>query len=102
MGSVVSFLPPAAPESDHPVHHVLSVVGVVEAFFAHRDLAAETRRAYRKALDPFVEAVGGDQPVTELDPQLVAVVFAERWARCAPATWNTRRVAVEAFRYLVR
>ena len=78
------------------------VVGVVEAFFAHRDLAAETRRAYRKALDPFVGAVGGDQPVTELDPQLVAVVFAERWARCAPATWNTRRVAVEAFRYLVR
>ena len=55
------------------------------------------RRAYRKALDPLVEAVGGDQLVTELDPQLVAAVFADRWARCAPATWNTRRVAVQAF-----
>ena len=58
----------------------------------------ETRRTYRKALDPLVEAVDDDnRPVTDLDPGLVAAVFAERWARCAPATWNTRRVAVQAF-----
>ena len=97
MGRVVSFPPPAAPESDHPVHHVPSLAGAVEAFFAHRDLAAETCRTYRKALGPLVEAVGVDRPVTDLDPGLVAAVFAERWDGCAPATWNTRRVAVQAF-----
>ena len=70
---------------------------MVEAFFAHRDLAAETRRTYRKALDPLVEALDGDRPVTDLDADHVAAVFAERWDGCAPATWNTRRVALQAF-----
>ncbi len=98
MGSVVHFPPPAAPEPDHPVRHVPSLSGAVEAFFAHRDLAAETRRSYRKALDPLIEAVDDDnRPVTDLDPNLVAAVFAERWDGCAPATWNTRRVALQAF-----
>ena len=30
----------------------------MEAFFAHRDLAPETRRTYRQALIPLVEAIG--------------------------------------------
>ncbi len=76
--------------------HVPSVAGAVEAFFAGRDLASATCRTYRQALGPLVEAVGG-RPVTDLDAARVAAVFAERWARCAPATWNTRRVAVQAF-----
>ena len=99
MGSVVHFPPVASPDPEpgHPLHHVPSVSGAVEAFFAHRDLAAETRRTYRKALTPLVEAVGADCPVTDLDPDLVAAVFAERWGGCAPATWNTRRTAVQAF-----
>ena len=80
------------------MRHVPSVSGAVEAYFAHRDLAAETRRTYRKALDPLVEAVDDDnRPVTDLDPDRVAAVFAERWDGCAPATWNTRRVALLAF-----
>ena len=97
MGSVVHFPPPAAPEPDHPVRHTPSVAGAVEAFFAHRDLASETHRTYRKALDPLVEAVDDDRPVTDLDPDLVAAVFADRWGGCALATWNTRRVALQAF-----
>ena len=77
--------------------HVPSVAGAVEAFLAHRDLAAETRRTYRKALTPLVEAVDDDnRPVTDLDPDLVAAVFAERWDGCASVTWNTRRVALQA------
>ena len=75
--------------------HVPSVAGAVEAFFAGRDLAAATCRTYRQALDPLVEAVGG-QPVTSLDADQAAV-FEELWAGRAAATWNTRRVAVQAF-----
>ena len=77
--------------------HVPSVGGAVEAFFAGRDLAAATRSTYRQALGPLVEAVGADRPVTDLHPGRVAAVFEELWADRAPATWNTRRVAVGAF-----
>ena len=99
MGQVVRFPPAESPDPapGHPVRHTPSVAGAVDAFFAGRDLAAETRRTYRKALDPLVEALDGDCPVTDLDPDLVAAVFAERWDGCAPATWNTRRVALQAF-----
>ena len=103
MGRVVYFPPPKASsgsESDHPVCHVPSVVGAVEAFFAVRDLAAATCRTYRQALGPLVEVVGG-QPVTDLDADQVAVVFAERWAGRA-AAWNTRRTAVQASRAAAR
>ena len=95
MGQVVRFPPAESPDPapGHPVRHTPSVAGAVDAFFAGRDLAAETRRTYRKALDPLVEALDGDCPVTDLDP----AVFAERWDGCAPATWNTRRVALQAF-----
>ena len=98
VGRVVRFPPaPPAPGSGHPVRHVPSLSGAVEAFFSGRDLAPATCRTYRQALGPLVEAVGGDRPVTDLDPRLVAAVFAQRWDGCAPATWNTRRVAVQAF-----
>ena len=69
----------------------------VEAFFAGRDLASATCRTYRQALGPLVETVGADRPVTDLDADRVAAVFAELWADRAPATWNTRRVTVQAF-----
>ena len=69
----------------------------VEAFLTGRDLAAATRRTYRQALSPLIEAAGADCSVTDLDPRLVAAAFTERWASCAAATWNTRRTAVQAF-----
>ena len=100
MGRVVRFPPPVGPgpvSPDHPVCHVPSVGGAVEAFFAGRDLAAATCRTYRQALGPLVEAVGADRPVTALYPGRVAAVFEELWAGRAAATWNTRRTAVQAF-----
>ena len=41
--------------------------------------------------------MGADRPVTDLYPGLVGAVFEELWADRAAATWNTRRVAVQAF-----
>ena len=76
---------------------MLSLGGAVEAFFANRDLAPATRRTYRQALTPFVEALSRVRPVSGLNPELVAALFAERWDGCAPATWNTQRTAVQAF-----
>ena len=69
MGRVVHFPPAASPDPapGHPVRHVPSLAGAVEAYFANRDLAAETRHTYRKALDPLAEAAGGDRPVIDLD-----------------------------------
>ena len=102
MGRVVPFPPPTTssgpvPAPHHPVFGVPSVAGAVEAFFANRDLAPGTRRTYRQALAPLVEAVGGDRPVTGLDAGEVAAVFTELWDGRAAATWNTRRTAVQAF-----
>ena len=97
---VVRFPPPVGPGPVSPVHpvcHLPSVAGAVEAFFAGRDLAAGTCRTYRQAFGPLVEAVGADRPVTDLCPDRVAAVFEELWAGRAPATWNTRRVAIQAF-----
>ena len=87
---------PQAPDA-HPSGHVPPVGAAVDAFFVHRDLAPNSRRAYRAALDPLVEAVGADQPLAALTPDAVAEVFADRWGGCAPATWNTRRAAVRTF-----
>ena len=81
----------------HPSAHVPPVGAAVEAFFVHRDLAPNSRRAYRAALEPLVEAVGADQPLAALTPDAVAGVFIIRWGDAAPATWNTRRAAVRAF-----
>ena len=47
----------------HPSGHVPPVGAAVEAFFVHRDLAPNSRRVYRAALDPLVAAVGADQPL---------------------------------------
>ena len=81
----------------HPSAHVPPVGAAVEAFFVHRDLAPNSRRAYRAALDPLVAAVGANQPLAALTPDAVAGVFTDRWGGAAAATWNTRRAAVRAF-----
>ena len=80
-----------------PVCHVPSVAGAVEAFFAGRDPGFGDLSYLPPGPRPLVETVGADRPVTDLHADRVAAVFAELWADRAPATWNTRRVAVQAF-----
>ena len=72
---------PQAPAA-HPSAHVPPVGAAVEAFFVHRDLAPNSRRVYRAALDPLVAAVGADQPLAALTPAAVAQVFTGRWGGC--------------------
>ena len=83
--------------SGHPSGHVPGFGAAVEAFFAYKDLAPSSRRAYRAALEPLVDAVGADQPLAAVTPAVVSELFTERWAGRAAATWNVRRAAVRAF-----
>ena len=61
-------------QAAHPTGHVPPVGAAVEAFFVHRDLAPNSRRVYRAALEPLVAAVGADQPLAALTPAAVAQV----------------------------
>ncbi|MDE0170483.1 MAG: site-specific integrase [bacterium] len=81
----------------HPSGHVPAFGAAVEAFFAYKDLAPSSQRAYRAALEPLVVAVGADQPLAAVTPDVVSELFTERWAGRAAATWNVRRAAVRAF-----
>ena len=68
---VVRFPPPVGPGPVSPVHpvcHVPSVGGAVEAFFAGRDLAAGTCRTYRQALGTSRRG-GGCRPACHRPPR---------------------------------
>ena len=75
----------------------------VEAFFADKDLAPNTRRTYRQALDGMTTDLGGDLPLDELSTTKVRRVLDQRWGQATPATWNTRITALQSFvRYCQR
>lgn len=76
---------------------VPSLAGAVEAFFADKDLAANSRRAYRGALDALVEDLGAHLPLERLDAGVVRRVLEGHWGTAAPATWNARVTAVQSF-----
>ena len=69
----------------------------IEAFFADKQLSANTRRAYSQALSAVAETVGWDLPVNQLDSGRLLDAFQERWGSAQPATWNTRITAVQSF-----
>ena len=69
----------------------------MEAFFADRDLAVQTRRTYRRALDALVCDLGGDLSVESLSAEGIRWVFMQRWGEASAATWNTRLTAVASF-----
>ena len=69
----------------------------VEAYFADKQLSANTRRAYRQALWAVVEDLGLDLSVDQLDPRYVLDVFQQPWGSAQPATWNTRITALQSF-----
>ena len=69
----------------------------VEAFFADKQLSANTRRAYRQALSAVVEDLGLDLSVDQLDSRNLLNVFQERWGSAQPSTWNTRITALQSF-----
>ena len=66
---------------------------VVEAFFADRDLAPATRRAYQATYGSLLQAFGPEMPVTALTPVQLQRWLTRRWGKAAPATWNARLAA---------
>ena len=103
MGRVVRFPPPEASRSGSGSSRCgmcRPLSGAVEAFFAHRDLVASADPQYlpQSPRPHSAQALGGDRLVTDLDPLADSGRFcrAVGWP-CASSTWNTRRIAVQAF-----
>ena len=65
----------------------------VEAFFADRDLAPATRRAYRATYGSLIQAFGTERPVTALTAVNLQPWLTRCWGKAAPATWNARLAA---------
>ena len=65
----------------------------VEAFFADRDLAPATRRAYRATYGSLLQAFGTEMPVTALTAVKLRHWLTRCWGKAAPATWNARLAA---------
>ena len=59
---------PQAPDA-HPTAHVPPIGAAVEAFFVHRDLAPNSRRVYRAALDPLWRLSVPTSPSQRSPPQ---------------------------------
>lgn len=74
-----------------------NVADAVEAFFADRDLATNTRRAYSHTLDALVEAFGSSADISALAPARLRRFLEQRWKESAPTTWNARITALQSF-----
>lgn len=69
----------------------------VEAFFADKDLARNSRRTYHQTLDSLVEDHNPDLTVAKLTPAKVRRTLESRWGQAAPSTWNSRMTALQSF-----
>ena len=81
----------ASPTRFHSSKTTLGVA--VEAFFADRDLAPATRRAYRATYGSLIQAFGSEMPVTALTAVNLQHWLIRRWGKRSPATWNARLAA---------
>jgi integrase len=77
----------------HPSKTTLGAA--IKAFFADRDLAPATRRAYRATYDPLLATFGADIPITALTGTGLQRWITRRWGQAAPATWNARLTATQ-------
>lgn len=68
----------------------------VEWYFDDRDLAANTRRAYRQVHRVLVERLGPMTPLDALTPERVRKILEDEWGDAAPATFNARRTALRS------
>lgn len=66
-----------------------TLAAAVEAFFADKDLATNSRRAYHQTLDTLTAELGGDLPIDKLTTAKIRRTLDKRWGDSAPATWNT-------------
>jgi len=69
----------------------------VVAFFDDKDLARNSRRTYRQALDALVEDHSSELLVEELTAEHVRATMTTRWGTAAPSTWNSRITALQSF-----
>ncbi len=73
------------------------LASALEAFFADKDLATNSRRTYHQTLDALVMDHGPDLAVDKLTPARVRRTLERRWGDAAPSTWNSRMTALQSF-----
>lgn len=75
----------------------ITLGAAVEAFFADKDLASNSRRTYRQTLDALVSDLGADGAVTAVMPSTIRQTITDRWDDSAASTWNSRMTALQSF-----
>lgn len=75
----------------------IGLSAAVEAFFADRDLAANSQRSYRRVLDALVADHSANLAVSALTPARVRRTLVSRWDESAPTTWNARITPLQSF-----
>ena len=76
----------------------VTLASAVEAFFADKDLARNSRRTYHQMLDAFIEDHTPELPVASISPAKVRRTIEARWGDAAPSTWNSRMTALQSFK----
>jgi len=71
--------------------------GALDAFFADKDLSANSRRTYHQTLDALTAELGANLPIGKLTTAKLRRVLDKRWGEAAPATWNARITALQSF-----
>lgn len=75
----------------------ITLLAAIEAFFADRDLAANSRRSYRRVLNALITDHSADLAMSTLTPAKVRRTLVSRWDESAPTTWNARITALQSF-----
>lgn len=75
----------------------ITLSAAIEAFFADRDLAANSRRSYRRVLNALITDHSADLAMSTLTPAKVRRTLVSRWDESAPTTWNARITALQSF-----
>jgi len=74
-----------------------TLAAAVEAFFADKDLSANSRRTYHQTFDALAAELGDDLPIDKLAAAKIRRILDKRWGEAAPATWNARITALQSF-----
>ena len=73
-----------------------TLAAAVEAFFADRDLAAATRRAYTVTFNALIDHLAADHKVNDITHDHLRQLLTSRWSQVSSRTYNARIAALQS------